>query len=133
MELSPIKKLRGVFCCAYACKNPPYPKKGGLCNKHYSRKRRVIDPIATRFGQMKGKAKQRGIDFSFNLSDFRAWCARTGYLKKGVRGFAATVDRRCNVHGYHLWNMQIMSNRANASKGNRFQGDNFNGPNYCPF
>ena len=56
-----------------------------------------------------------------------------GYLKKGVRGLAATVDRRCNIHGYHLWNMQIMTNRANASKGNRFQGDNFNGPNYCPF
>jgi hypothetical protein len=133
MELSPAKKLKGVFCCAYACKNKPNPKKGGLCHKHFARKRRESDPVGTRYGQMKGKAKQRGIDFSFTLDEFRDWCKRTGYLKKGVRGFAATVDRRCNAQGYHIWNMQLMSHRANASKGNRFQGDDFNGPNYCPF
>lgn len=125
MELSPIKKAAGIYCCAYACKNKPVPKKGGLCHKHYTRKRRELDPVGTRYGQMKGKAKQRGIGFYFTLEEFRKWCKAKGYLKKGVRGFSATIDRRCNLHGYYLWNMQIMTSRANASKGDRFSGDNF--------
>lgn len=140
MVLSQIKKDAGVFCCAHSCKNKPAPKKGGLCHTHYTRKRREVDPIGRRFGQMKGKAKQRGIVFGITLEEFRLWCVRTGYLKKGVRGFAASVDRRCNLHGYFIWNMQLMTSRANAKKGARFSGDKFTkehhfgtSQNECPF
>jgi len=129
MVLSEKKKKEGRFCCAYGCKNSPHPKKAGLCHKHYARKLREEKPIQVRYSQAKQKAAARNIEFTITLEWFRKFCARTGYLSKGYRGQRATLDRRCNVHGYHPWNIQILSNRANASKGNRFAGDEFE----CPF
>ena len=129
MVISEKKKKEGKYCAAYGCKNEPCAKKGGLCHKHYARKLREKDPIQVRYSQAKQKAASRGIDFTITLEWFRGFCARTGYLSKGYRGQSATLDRRCNIHGYHAWNIQILSNRANASKGNRFRGDEFE----CPF
>lgn len=130
MELSKTKKKAGRYCCAYACRNSPAPRKAGLCHKHYRRKRREADPVAVRFNGFKGKAKARGIAFSVTLEDFRAWCNKSGYIVvKGQRGQTATIDRRCNAHGYHIWNMQLLSNRANARKGAGNNGDAFE----CPF
>lgn len=125
MVLSQIKKRQGVYCCAYGCKEPPQKKKGGLCHKHYKRNLREKDPILVRYMDLKESCKRRGYKVYFSLKEFRFWCSFTGYLKKGRRGLSATIDRRCNIHGYYLWNMQLMSNRMNASKGNRHSGNNF--------
>lgn len=135
MVLSKSKKEEGRLCCAYACKNPPVKKLGGLCHKHYQRKRKELDPVARRYNNFKCKSKSRGIDNTVTLEEFRHFCKRTGYiLVKGRRGQNATIDRLCNAHGYHLWNMGLKTNRANASKGNRFSGPNFGGPSDdCPF
>ena len=128
--ISASKKKEGVHCCAYACTNSPHKRKGGLCHKHYARKRKFIDPIYTRYNKFKAKAKKRAIECSVTHEEFRAFCHRTGYIiKKGMRGLNSTIDRRCNVHGYYVWNMQLLSNRKNASKGNRFRGNEFD----CPF
>jgi hypothetical protein len=134
MKISEAKKKAGVQCCAYACDNKPVPKKGGLCDKHYARKLRQKDPVGVRYTQFKVNAKKRGFvgfeRFSVTLEQFRKFCFDNGYIIiKGRRGQNATIDRRCNIHGYHIWNMCILSNRANASKGNRFSGENFE----CPF
>ena len=127
-EVSIHKKKEGRFCCAYACINKPAEKKGGLCHKHYARKLREENPKKVRYSQMKQKAKSRNIEFSLTLDEFFILCRNTGYLEKRRRGQNATVDRRCNIHGYHLWNIQIITNKANASKGNRFSGNNFERP-----
>lgn len=116
-NISQSKKIAGVYCCAYACKNDPVPKKGGLCHKHYAKGRRKNNPIETRYFQFKGKAKARGIIFGITLEEFRLFCKKTKYLSKGRRGQNATIDRRCNLHGYFIWNMQLLTNRQNASKG----------------
>lgn len=125
MVLSEAKKKEGRFCCAYGCSNNPAPKKGGLCHKHYKRKRRASDPIGVRYNDLVQSTKRRGKRVYFSLGEFRVWCQRNRYLSKGRRGQAATLDRRCNAHDYYLWNLRIISNRANASKGNRFSGDHF--------
>ncbi|MCK4500615.1 hypothetical protein KAU11_08955 [Candidatus Babeliales bacterium] len=122
MVLSSLKKAAGLFCCAYGCKEEPADRKGGLCHKHYKRKRRKNDPIGVRYNDLAQSVKKRGKLVYFSLSEFREWCKRTGYLKKGYRGFSATLDRRCNAHDYHLWNLQIKTNRANARKGSGFSG-----------
>ncbi len=130
MKTSQAKKDIGRFCCAYGCSNDPEAKKGGLCHKHYARKLREDRPIAVRYSQAKQKAKSRGIPFTISLKWFRGFCHRTGYLVvRGRRGQNATLDRRCNLHGYHEWNIQILTNRANASKVNGFRGAEFD----CPF
>lgn len=126
MVLSQTKKEAGRYCCAYACTNEPIYKKRGLCHKHYARALRESDPVGARYNQFKGNAKKRRKDFSITLEEFRAFCQRTGYIiTKGRRGQNATIDRRCNAHGYHIWNIHILTNRANASKGGGF--------NACPF
>ena len=130
MVLSQNKKKAGVFCCAVACKNKPVAKLAGLCYKHYWRKIREKDPVYCRYNQFKGNAKKRNIENSVTLEEFRHFCEINQYIvKKGRRGQNATIDRRCNLHGYHIWNMAILTNRQNASKGASFGGDNFG----CPF
>lgn len=130
MRISPVKKKEGRYCCAYGCSNEPIEKKGGLCHKHYRRKQRERDPVQIRYNGFRGNAKKRGKEFNITLNEFRSFCERTGYIvKKGMRGQNATIDRRCNAQGYHIWNIQILSNSANAKKGDRFNGDNFD----CPF
>ena len=130
MKLSGKKKKEGKYCCAYACRNEPIPRKGGLCHKHYARKIRDKDPVYARYNQFCSKAAARGIENTITLDEFRKFCSRTGYIvNKGYRGQIATLDRMCNAHGYHIWNTQLISNRANARKGNRTNGDNFD----CPF
>lgn len=128
MKISKEKKRRGVQCCAYACKSDPVAKLGGLCYKHYRRKVKERDPVYDRFTNFKNNAERRGKDFSITLEEFRKFCKRTGYIvKKGRRGYNATVDRRCNAQGYHIWNLQLLTHRANCSKGNSFN-NNFEGP-----
>jgi len=130
MKLSDIKKEKGVKCCAYGCSNKPAEKLGGLCYKHYQRQRRILDPVGVRYSQFKINALKRGKVFEITLDEFRHWCKITGYcIVKGRRGKAATIDRRCNVHGYFIWNIQLMTLSRNASKGSGFSGDNFE----CPF
>lgn len=130
MVLSKAKKEKGLYCCAYSCNNKPVARLGGLCYKHYRRRRKELDPIAERYAQFKSKSKARGIENSVTLAEFRSFAKRTGYIHvKGRRGQNATIDRICNVHGYHLWNMQLLTNTQNARKGNRYKGDSFD----CPF
>ena len=129
-QISQTKKKEGRYCCAYGCKNKPVKKLGGLCYKHYRRKVREKDPVYCRFNNMKSNAKRRGKEFTITLEEFRAFCERTGYIvRKGNRGMNATIDRRCNAHGYHIWNIQLLTNRQNARKGNRFNGNKFSNPN----
>lgn len=133
MKISTTKKAAAIECCAYACKNKPVYKLGGLCYKHYWRTRREKDPVYCRYNQFKNNAKKRGFvgleRFSVTLEQFRKFCIDNSYIiAKGRRGQNATIDRRCNIHGYHIWNMTILTNRANARKGGRFSGENFDSP-----
>lgn len=115
---SEAKKKAGKYCCAYNCANEPVERKGGLCHKHYARKRREVDPIYSRFNQFKGNAKKRNKPFTITLEEFRQFCLDTGYLiQKGKCGQNTTVDRIRNPEGYHINNIQLLTNRQNASKG----------------
>lgn len=129
MVISEDKKNKGVFCCAYHCNNKPVKRLGGLCYKHYRRKRKELDPVGERYQQMKSKAKQRGKDFYITLSEFRKFCEDTGYiLKKGFRGKAASVDRKINSKGYSIDNIELLTLRQNINK--YFTQDRYED---CPF
>lgn len=118
MKVSQAKKEKGVFCCAYGCGNTPYSKLGGLCPKHYRRKRKKIDPVGLRYNNFKKNAIRRGKDFTITLEQFRVFCKNTGYIiKKGMRGMNATIDRIDNNRGYHIDNIHLLTHKANCSKG----------------
>lgn len=115
---SEAKKKQGKYCCAYNCKNKPIEKKGGLCHKHFARKRREEDPVYTRFHQFKNNAKRRGKQFDITLEQFRQFCKDTGYIvEKGKRGANCTIDRIDNNKGYTLDNIQFLTRKQNSSKG----------------
>jgi hypothetical protein len=115
---SEAKKKAGSFCCAYNCSNKPSDKKGGLCHKHFARKRREEDPVGARFTQFRINAKNRNKHFDITLQQFRDFCKKTGYcIEKGKRGQNATIDRKINSIGYTIENIQLLTNKQNASKG----------------
>lgn len=115
--ISEAKKKAGIFCCAYACNNKPVKKLGGLCYKHYWRKTRLRDPVYVRYNAFKKNALKRGKDFTITLEEFREFCQNTGYIiKPGKRGQNATVDRIDNNKGYHINNIQLLTNRQNVGK-----------------
>lgn len=42
---------------------------------------------------------------------------KEGYIiKKGMRGRNCTIDRLDNRYGYHIWNIQLITNMANVRK-----------------
>lgn len=118
-QISEAKKKEGKQCCAYACKNKPIVKKGGLCHKHYARKLKDRDPVYARFNQFKSNATRRGkrVDPSLDINWFRNFCDDTGYIvTPGMRGKNATLDRVRNKEGYKPGNLQLLTNRANIKK-----------------
>lgn len=133
--VSAIKKEQGIHCCAYGCKSKPNERKRGLCHKHYHIHRRIVDPVYDRFFNFRGNAKKRrngvGIEFTITLQEFRDFCQRTGYIvKKGMRGRNCTVDRIENEFGYHIWNIQLITNKANIEK---YHSEDKNHEDYTPF
>ena len=119
-KISEAKKKQGKYCCAYHCKNEPVGKLGGLCYKHYWRKRKELDPVYARYNQFKSNATRRGKECTITLEEFRGFCEETGYIvEKGKRGMNATIDRIDNTKGYHIDNIQLLTHRQNASKGER--------------
>jgi hypothetical protein len=116
-QVSEAKKTEGRYCCAYGCRKQPNDKKKGMCHSHYQRYRRIIDPIYDRYVNFKGNALRRGKEFTITLQEFRDFCQREGYIIcKGKRGRNCTIDRIENQHGYHIWNIQILSIGANIKK-----------------
>ena len=116
-KISEAKKKQGLYCCAYSCKNKPHPKKKGMCHKHYSIYRHIVDPVYNRFVNFRGNALRRLKEFTITLEEFRDFCERTGYIiEKGKRGRNCTIDRRKNEFGYHIWNIQIKSHKSNIVK-----------------
>jgi hypothetical protein len=116
-KISEAKKIEGRYCCAYHCKSKPCAKKKGLCHKHYAIHRRIQDPVYDRYVNFKGNALRRCKDFKITLEQFREWCNETGYIiKRGYRGKNCTVDRIRNCEGYHIGNIQLITNMANIRK-----------------
>lgn len=115
--VSEAKKTAGIYCAAYGCKNKPCARKRGLCHCHYKRHRAIIDPVYNRYTQFVWNAKQRNIECSVTLPEFRKFCVDNNYIiSKGRRGRAATIDRKDNRFGYHIWNLQILTGLANTDK-----------------
>lgn len=128
-KISEHKKKAGIYCCAYNCTNKPSKKKGGLCHKHYKRKRRILVPIENRWNNFLWSAKKRNIIVGINYEQFTKFCLDNNYiLGKGNRGLNKTIDKKCSFHGYYIWNMQILTMNQNRKKSNKVS-DNFG----CPF
>lgn len=88
-----------------------------MCSTCRSRKCRQTDPVKYAFNNLVNHAKERGIICTITLDQFRVWCRKVKYI--GFTGRSAdsyTIDRRhCDI-GYHIDNIQVMTNIKNVKK-----------------
>jgi hypothetical protein len=88
-----------------------------FCHKCKTRLYRANNPIRYAFGAIKDSAKKRGIPFNIAYSDFETWCNNTGYATgKGVKRLTDHCDRIRDDEGYHIGNIQLLSQGDNIRK-----------------
>lgn len=69
------------------------------------------------FHNLKNNAKRRNKEFSLTFEQFKEFCIATEYhSKRGVHRYSYTVDRIVETEGYHLDNIQVLTNRDNVKK-----------------
>ncbi len=121
------KRGRSKHRCPVAwCKNVPRVRlrRGRItidlyCSKCASRRKRANNPVNYAFHAIKDSAKKRGISFSISYRDFKEWCERTGYAKdKGFVRLTHHCDRIRHNEGYHIDNIQLLTERENIQKRN---------------
>jgi hypothetical protein len=106
-------KVKGQCAVAYCTRRTPHT----LCSTHRSQKCRQSDPVRYAFNNLRNRARQRGIVFTITLEQFREWCHKVQYIGlKGRTPESYTIDRRHNDVGYHIDNIQIMTNQDNVKK-----------------
>lgn len=106
-------------CIEYRCTSLGHPKKGGRCHRHHHIFFKESKPAAYAYQNLKSNAKRRGVPFNISLEEFRAFCKATGYLNKaGRKRRNWTIDRidREDPRGYHLENIQVLTNAQNHRK-----------------
>jgi hypothetical protein len=109
------KKPKAGRCTVVRCNNKTNGRK--MCNTCRSRKCRQGDPVRYAFNNLVNHAKERGILCTITLDQFRVFCRKVKYI--GFTGRSAdsyTLDRRHCDLGYHIDNLQVMTNIDNVKK-----------------
>tara|TARA_R110002050_G_scaffold265465_2_gene406562 strand:+ start:8105 stop:8575 length:471 start_codon:yes stop_codon:yes gene_type:complete len=122
-------------CIEYRCTSKAHPKKAGRCHKHYARYFKQKHPAAYAFQRLKTNARVRGVAFNLSLQEFRQWAKETGYLDNcGRKKKNLTIDRinRDNPLGYHIDNIQVLTNGENARKYYAFEAKGLEYPSQEP-
>jgi|GEM_PF-3428748 len=110
------RKQKLGLCVRYGCLAKRGAKKQYCCKHHHQALKRR-DPISYIYSQRKQRAKARGHAWTLTLDNFRDWCHFTGYHEKtGRTAESASIDRKINAHGYHVWNIRCIPYGANAAK-----------------
>lgn len=110
------RKRNAGLCARYGCLAPAGSHKKYCCKHHHQALKRR-DPISYIYSHRKQRAKARGHEWTLTLANFRDWCAFTGYhLNTGRTAESASLDRKRNEHGYHVWNIACIPYGANAAK-----------------
>lgn len=69
------------------------------------------------FHALKNRAKSRGIVFSLPFNAFRRFAVATDYLNRTGNGkHCLTVDRKNNLRGYVIGNIQALTREKNREK-----------------
>lgn len=120
---------RSGYCCVRYCRDKLPAKRchtGLFCRRCKDRRYAATNPLAYTFNKLRNNAKRRKIDFTLTRAEWEMFCEATGYDRlRGKLGYALTVDRIDRTLGYHLDNIQTLTNSDNVSKGNkeRLTGD----------
>ncbi len=74
-------------------------------------------PLAYSFGNLRRRAKQRGIAFSLTFDEYQRFAIGTDYASmKGKTSLSLSIDRIEGSCGYHAWNIAAISLSENSRK-----------------
>ena len=111
LVLSKKKKCSVPYCRSHNI------KAKGLCSKHYTRERRRKNPVRASFQALKDNAKRRGKEFSLTFKEFEKFAVETSYIySKGRKIDSLHIDRIDESKGYHIENIQVLTNGDNVRK-----------------
>jgi DNA-directed RNA polymerase subunit M/transcription elongation factor TFIIS len=98
------------------CTHKNKEKNRRTCRKcRYAKEKENL--IAWSYRTLKSNAKRRGKAFSLTLAEFADFCYETSLLTtRGTKSTSFTVDRIRNEFGYHVGNIQRMTNSENIKK-----------------
>ena len=109
------KKAKGL-CISFRCINKPI-KHRNLCYKCKSRLYRKNNPIKAAYYSLKGHAKAKNKEFSLTFDEFKQFANKVklfdGY---GITKNSYHIDRIDEEEGYHIWNIQKLTNTENVKK-----------------
>lgn len=87
------------------------------CRKCRYAREKEIDLIGWSYRTLKANAKRRKKDFTLTLDEFKKFCYETNLLtNRGTKSTSYTVDRIDNNKGYHIYNIQVLTNADNVKK-----------------
>ena len=87
------------------------------CNTCYRRAYRQNYPYRYFFDNLRHRAKERGHDFTLTVDDIIKLFREAGVSPGGNKHrFGASIDRIKGEHGYHSWNVQVLTLSENSRK-----------------
>lgn len=115
-EAQARKRQRGL-CIMYRCQRlAEVGQRRAICLTCHSRRKRLANPVAYAFANLRCSARKRGIGFELTFSEFEEFCARTGYAhRRGKEPESLTVDRINRFLPYRADNIRPMTYEANIS------------------
>jgi hypothetical protein len=92
-------------------------KKKRFCHTCHARKVRAANPFRAQWRRLKDKARQRGINFCLPFWYFEIFARDCQYVTNTGNGRQClTVDRKNNLLGYVIGNIQALTREANRRK-----------------
>lgn len=118
---APACRCNGAGCRNLVAVRVSGPRKGerygAKCHKCRSRSWRKNNPYRAAYVRQKGHAKARGIEFRISFRHWKCFAEKSELIENsGLTADALTVDRRDNLKGYVIGNLQVMTRRANSEK-----------------
>ena len=103
--------------CRRDCVKYASGRRENICYRHKHERARRLNPIGYMFCNLRQNAKRRGKAFDLTLEEFRAFVIGSGYIEEhGRTAKALTIDRIDATQGYHIWNIQAITNSSNVRK-----------------
>lgn len=118
-EYTPVekRKIRLGLCFTPFCRKKP--KRGHICSTCARRKWAEKHPEKYAFCNLRGNARRRDKDFTLTFEQFKTKIEGTEYMEnRGRTKLCWSIDRFWNEHGYHDWNVRVVTVSYNSTKRN---------------
>jgi len=88
-----------------------------MCSQCRYLHEKQLDLIGVAYRRLKSHAKSRNKEFSLTKEQFSEFCIKSEYaIRKGISKDSLHIDRVDENKGYHIDNIQVLTNTQNVKK-----------------